>query len=664
MGSKECYRSEFYTFDIETTTMITGNTENDNLIYEGIIWSGQFYNGKEYTQVRDLQGIREKFKEIEDSIAGSEERVLIFCHNLSYEFQFIKNLFIFTNVLAYNNRKVISATTSTGLIFRCSYILSNMSLKKFLENEGVETQKGEMDYRKRRMPWTPLTEEELYYCKADVVGLHQALTKRISECWMGSIRYLPYTSTGYVRRDCKRAMKKDYRNRQEFLRNALSYPQFVYCREAFRGGSVHANRYYVGKVIEYVFSMDKSSSYPFELMSKEFPTKFYKMKKYTEKEFNYFLRKDYALLFRVSLRNVRIRKRVYNPYIPSAKCWKLSSNHKRDNGRILSADFLSITLTEVDWRIIKKQYIFDKPRFEDIYYSKKAPLPDPLKEVIMDYYRKKTELKGVDGKEYEYNRAKSKLNSIYGMFVTSPIKEDFIFNEDDYILELKEDNRPLEKIEQIKLQKFYRSFNSFLSYQVGIWVTAYAREGLQEMIDVVDSDYVYGDTDSVKGLNYDKYKDAIEIINQRIRSEALRVGATATDRHGVEHPMGVWEFEGISRYFKTFGSKKYLYGDDQDFKITIAGVPKSEGKASIKKWCEDNNKNWYDIDIGYEFKRCKLASHYNDYPETKFITIEGKQLEVASNIGLTDANYLLGYASDYEKLIRFLNNKIDGEDHE
>ncbi len=675
MKNNEIYRSEFYTFDIETTTLITGTTENDLLQYEGIVWSGQFYNGKEYTQVRDLQGIRDKFAEIESTIIDKDERVLIFVHNLSYEFQFIKNMFEFTNILAYNNRKIISAATSSGLIFRCSYILSNMSLKKFLQNEEVEVQKGEMDYRKRRFPWTELTEEELSYCKSDVVGLHQAIEKRIAESYRGSIRYLPYTSTGYVRRDCKRAMRKDYRNRLNFIHYALDYDQFCYCREAFRGGNVHSNRFHVGEVLEDVFSFDKASSYPFELMTKEFPTKFYKMKKYTMKEFNYFLRNNYALLFRVSLRNVQIRKGVYNPYIPSAKCWRLSKNHKRDNGRILSADFLSITVTEVDWKIILQQYTFSPPRFENIYYSKKAPIPQELKDVIMDYYKKKTELKGVKDKTYEYSRAKAHINSIYGMFVTLPIKFNYVFNNstgklkseldfDDEELTDKEIEHKTKQLEKEKLQKFYRSYNSFLSYQVGIWVTAYARAGYEELCSAIGDDFRYGDTDSVKGVNYEKHIATVEKINDRIRKESLKFGATAKDKDGVEHPMGVWEFEGISKYFKTFGSKKYLYGTEDDFFITIAGVPKTEGKKSIKEWSERTGNKWFDIDIGYEFKRCKLASHYNDYTESKYIKIDGHELEISSNIGLTDANYLLGYASDYEKLIRFIHAKVEGEEHE
>lgn len=43
---------------------------------------------------------------------------------------------------------------------------------------------------------------------------------------------------------------------------------FELLREAFRGGDTHANRFYVGKILENVGSYDRESSYPYELVNK------------------------------------------------------------------------------------------------------------------------------------------------------------------------------------------------------------------------------------------------------------------------------------------------------------------------------------------------------------------------------------------------------------
>ena len=92
----------FLTFDIETSTYITG-IENDNLIRDGIIWSGQFYDGKMYVQVRSAEQIRKIFKKYQQRYAQYQQ-VFVFVHNLSYEFQFIKNWFHWIDILATSPR--------------------------------------------------------------------------------------------------------------------------------------------------------------------------------------------------------------------------------------------------------------------------------------------------------------------------------------------------------------------------------------------------------------------------------------------------------------------------------------------------------------------------------------------------------------------------------
>lgn len=250
-NKSKIYKSKFFTFDIETTTLITG-MENGAPIRNGIIWSGQFYDGVKYTQVRDLFSTIDFLKNLEAEALRSYkgEKLLIFVHNLSYEYQFIKSFFNWTNIIATSPRKIISAETE-GLIFRCSYMLSNMSLAKFLKNEGVDEkyQKTNMDYLKERYPWTPLTDSEIEYCANDVIGLHIAVTKRIEGCFHKDVNNLPLTSTGYVRKACRDAVSKNKKNKYRFWNEALDIDTFNMLHEAFRGGNTHANRYYVNKAI-------------------------------------------------------------------------------------------------------------------------------------------------------------------------------------------------------------------------------------------------------------------------------------------------------------------------------------------------------------------------------------------------------------------------------
>lgn len=243
-------RDLFYTFDIETTTLITGIDADHNPIRNAIVWSGQFYDGVDYYQTRSLYDTIKKLKIIEDENRDNPYKIVVFVHNLSYEFQFIKDFFNFEKILCTSPRKIIAAETDQ-IVFRCSYFLSNMSLEKFLKNENVPEiyRKTNMDYLVERYPWTELTPEEETYCANDVIGLHIALEHRISQCHNEDINNLPLTSTGYVRKACRKAVASNKNNRYRFKREKLDKETFEMCHTAFRGGNTHANRLYVNNTL-------------------------------------------------------------------------------------------------------------------------------------------------------------------------------------------------------------------------------------------------------------------------------------------------------------------------------------------------------------------------------------------------------------------------------
>ena len=126
-------RDKFWTFDIETTTVITG-FDGKNPIRNAFIWSGQFYDGTDYIQTRNLRDTIKRLKLIEDENKDNPYKICVVVHNLSYEFQFIKDFFNFEKILCTSPRKIIAAETEQ-IVFRCSYFLSNQSLEKFLKNE-------------------------------------------------------------------------------------------------------------------------------------------------------------------------------------------------------------------------------------------------------------------------------------------------------------------------------------------------------------------------------------------------------------------------------------------------------------------------------------------------------------------------------------------------
>lgn len=671
-------RDLFYTFDIETTTLITGMDEDGSPIRNGIIWSGQFYDGTTYTQTRNLKDTIKQLELIADENRGKPYKVAIFVHNLSYEFQFIKDFFKFTNILATGTRKIIAAETDQ-LVFRCSYRLSNQSLEKFLKNENVpeEYLKSTMDYLVDRYPWTELTEDEKKYCANDVIGLHIAVQNRINQCHNKDINNLPLTSTGYVRKDCRKAFNERKGNRYRFYKERLDKDTFLMCHKAFRGGNTHANRYYANHTQYHVGQQDETSAYPAILMMEPMPTIFLNMKIFKRKEFDFFLNNEekWAMLIEVTWKNIRLKEpeKVPVPYISTSKCENLHFSGEIhalevDNGRILSAAFLTTTITEIDYNIIKQQYIWDEEHITRVKVAKKRMIPEEIREQIMKYYFNKTTLKqDPESPDYDpevaYNYARSKelLNGIYGMHVSNPCKSDFTF--DPITHEVKESMRD----EQELLDEYYKSFSNFLSYQVGVWTTAYARKYLQEGIDILynedtgKSDLIYCDTDSLKYLHPERYEEAINAINQRRITKAEKANAYV-DYEGTRYYLGVFTDEHVTECFKTFGAKKYIYGSPEHFKITISGVSKQKGMDCIKESIKKGRMaSPFDLKKGYVFHAIKSTSCYMDHTELHEYTVEGKKVYYASNIAMYPASYTLGLTYDYEILLNEYEEEMNDE---
>ncbi len=679
-------RDIFWTFDIETTTVITG-FDGKTPIRNAFIWSGQFYDGVDYYQTRNLRDTIKRLKLIADDNKDNPYKIVIFVHNLSYEFQFIKDFFEFEKILCTSNRKIIAAETDQ-LVFRCSYFLSNQSLEKFLKNENVpeKYQKTNMDYLVKRYPWTKLTPEEEEYCANDVIGLHMALEHRISQCHNEDINNLPLTSTGYVRKACRKAVASNKNNRYRFKKERLDKETFIMCHDAFRGGNTHANRLYVGKILHNLGQQDERSAYPAVLLMLDYPTKFFDMKPFKQNEFDYYLKnhKKWALLFKVVWKNIRLKNPDATPvpYISTSKCDHLAFNYSKkdskpkkkykkslqvDNGRVLEAAYLETVITEEDYRIIASQYIWQEEKITKVKVSKKKPIPKELQEQILKFYYDKTTLKQDEESPdfdadiaYNYARSKELLNGIYGMHVTNPCKADYTFNNKTH--EVEDFMRDEEEL----LNEYYESYSSFLSYQVGIWVTSYARSWLQEGIDACynpqtkKSDLIYCDTDSCKYINPELHAAAFEKINKKRIKLAEKRGAYV-DYEGKRYHLGIFTEEPKALEFKTFGAKKYMYSymkkekdgsTHKDYKITISGVPKKKGKDCIEESIKKGKlKSPFDINKGYCFHGIKTTSCYMDHSKVHEYEAEGKKVYYASNVAMYPNSYTLGLTYEFEILL-------------
>lgn len=630
------YKDIITAFDIETTRLAD---IEQSVMY---VWQWQF--DEDYTVVGRTW---EQFVAFQRKIAKilDDSVLVVFVHNLSYEFQFLRGIYQFSpdEVFAIKSRKVLKCNMHGCFEFRCSYFHSNMNLDTYTKKMGVKHKKltGTFDYEKIRYPWTELSNDELAYCVHDVQGLVEAI-KIEMEHDGDNLYTFPLTSTGYVRRDAKKAMSNVSFS---FVRNQLpDYEIYKMLREAFRGGNTHANRYYANYTIHNVHSADRSSSYPDVMCNCKFPiSEFYRLGDLPYKEVVKLIEKrNKALIMRVAITGIYLTRIDWGcPYLSISKCRHIE-NALEDNGRILSADYLETTLTDIDLRIVLQEYSFTDIRFFDVASSRYGYLPTPLINTICQYYHYKTELKNVPGQELLYVKSKNKLNSLYGMCAQDPVKQSILFINNDF----QEQNE-----EEAKLLLEHNK-KAFLAYQWGVWVTAWARYRLEEGIILAHGDienpdspqFVYCDTDSVKYLGD---IDLTEFNRQRI-TDSKRSGAYATDPAGITHYMGVYEKEHDMCEFRTMGAKKYVYRETPEDKLicTIAGVSKSLGGKEL-----ESHGGITAFHEGFTFEQAGgLEAIYNDDVDT-VIYVEGHSLHITANVVLRPSTYTLGLSADYKRLL-------------
>ena len=630
------YKDIITAFDIETTRLID---IEQSVMY---VWQWQF--GDDYTVVgrtwEQFATFQRKISKIlDDSV------LVIFVHNLSYEFQFLRGIYHFSpdEVFAVKSRKVLKCNMHGCFEFRCSYIHSNMNLDTYTKKMGVKHKKltGTFDYEKIRYPWTELSNDELAYCVHDVQGLVEAI-KIEMEHDGDNLYTFPLTSTGYVRRDAKKAMSTVSIS---FVKNQLpDYEIYKMLREAFRGGNTHANRYYANYTLHNVHSADRSSSYPDVMCNCKFPiSEFYRLGDLPCKEVIKLIEKrNKALIMRVAISGIYLKRIDWGcPYLSISKCRHIE-NALEDNGRILSADYIETTLTDIDLRIVLQEYSFTDIRFFDVASSRYGYLPSPLISTICQYYHYKTELKNVPGQELLYMKSKNKLNSLYGMCAQDPVKQSILFINNNFQEQNEEESKLL--MENNK--------KAFLAYQWGVWVTAWARYRLEEGIILAHGDienpdspqFVYCDTDSVKYLgNID-----LTAFNRQRILDSKRSGAYATDPAGITHYMGVYEKEHDMCEFRTMGAKKYVYRETPDDKLicTISGVSKSLGGKEL-----ESHGGITAFHEGFTFDEAGgLEAVYND-DINEVIDVDGHILKITSNVVLRPSTYTLGLSADYKRLL-------------
>lgn len=580
-------------FDIETTSF-TCDGEKRVTMYE---WTLDIYGykiiGRTWGEFIDI------YESIATQLFTNTTTLIIYVHNLAYEFQFFCHWLRWESVFSLDVREPLKARTCEGIEFRCSYKLSGYNLQKTGENLQkflVEKKVGDLDYMLLRHSKTTLTDKEIGYCINDVRVVCAFILEEIGNNG-GKITNIPLTKTGYVRRFVRKncmasgvrgkEANKRYNRYHKFISGLTITPdEYLQLKRAFTGGFTHCSHVYTRQTVYNVTSYDFTSSYPTVLIAEQYPmSKGQLIDNVTQDDFEKYI-SLYCCIFDIHLTNV---VSIYdNEHILSKSKCVIKGKCFSDNGRIVFADELYTTVTEVDYKLLKKFYRWNDMEISNFRRYVKGYLPKPIIESILFLYAQKTQLKGVAGKEVEYLSSKGMINAVFGMMVTD-ICRDIIDYNDGWLQKQKPDYDDA-------IDQYNNSKTRFLFYPWGIYCTAYARRNLIEYgILQSGDDYVYSDTDSQKILHGDRHKQSIDVYNSMITDKIHRVlDYYGIDRQkacpktikGIEKPLGVWDCDGTYLKFKSLGAKRYLVEyPNHKISLTVSGLNKSRAVPYLLDNC-------------------------------------------------------------------------------
>lgn len=668
-GKKRRYKKKYilndiFSFDIETTSyfIIDGKLtawdekyDNDTYLKSecgGVCYIWQFSINEQVYYGRELSELSIFLDRIFGSIDFENvNKPIIWVHNLSFEFQWIREIFDFTNVFARTQRKPIKAETDKYQ-FRCTYFLTQLSLAKWSESTPVRKQEGLLNYNVLRTPISPLTSEEMKYCEFDCLVVYYGI--RDFQRKYKDQYHIPLTQTGEVRKVMRDMYHKDYAYLKKMASLVPDADLFYFMRAAFAGGSTGGNVAYTAKIIYNLLTHDLKSDYPAQLVRRKYPlTPFvpvYRIKRFTDMDYD---RKGYIL--QVCFKNMKRKTTI--GYLSKSHLYGIVRG-SFDNGKLIQCEECTYIGTSIDIQIIDMVYDYEDYEIQKCYMSYLGYLDSKFVDFVLTLFYNKTCLDGVD--DELYMNSKKFINALYGMQCTSPISNDITYENSvwgEHVLSKDEINE--------KFAKMKNGMANITAYQVGLFCPAWARLELYSVLMEDPEDICYWDTDSCKHYDTPKMRSIIEErnrINKELMDQAMEFHGFDKERtrpknqKGKICQLGCWEPEKPYAECKFLGAKRYCYRyeGEECYHITVAGVPKNNS-IFIKSLDMFDDKLVFPANLKNE-KGEYIAKNMHQYKDGDNPSVVFPDGYVNTNINATvlrPTSYDMSLANDYRALVQF-----------
>ena len=581
---------DFYAWDIESHNDIESIKK-----LETSMWLGCLIN--EDSQVDDEKSYHYTMDEFIERIETMSSRgrkdprkkrpvknICIYIYNLSFEWSFLLPVLlehgykVKENIEKEDTKVITSVTTKTvssvwevnikykktsGIIkLRDLSKIFGGGLGKVAKSFGLETQKGEIDYRLNRLHGHIVTKEEKEYCFKDTRIVMEILLKmkeREDKFFFKSMSMASYSMLMMIKRGWPRSIKPYHAFREMYPE--LDQEESAFLRKSVAGGICYACPNYQFKQINRkVIHIDAHSMHPSSAYINPFP---YGKGEYHQGKPEKYMNRINCCHIKVTYSGVKLHSVI----------------------SLIGFEFIADKeITVWDFEIETMMKCYEQLEIEYIdYYSY------PIKALKWRQYYADCFLKRLEAKEQgdSFNVLYYKLlmNSSYGKLLENAHTRTFIniIGEDGIIDSVIENKiKPEEMTEEQWLNKMINAKYTYLP--VGSCIPAYSRVCLVELALKIGWEKIcYFDTDSIFFIedeesvsNMNKYMNKENFLGGWAIEEILAKSQyTASKRYKGQKEDG-------TAYFKMGGFNLIQYAKERG--IEIKDIPYDEVNIISSKW--------------------------------------------------------------------------------
>lgn len=463
----------------------------------------------------------------------------LYFHNLAFDGTFIMDYLLNSGWLWTDERKAEPGTFRTlisdmnqvysielnfeggsKVIIYDSLKIIPLRIEQIPKAFGLDTFKGELDYSAYREPGHKLTGEEKEYISHDVIIAAKALKSFLDE---GMTKMTAGSNALYM-------YKKMCGGNKGFRRSfpLLSEEQDAFIRKAYRGGWTYSDPRFKGRKLGCGIVLDVNSLYPSVMAAADGQVLPYGTPEWFDGEPKPTRRMPLWVAC------VTLSFTLKPRHVP---CIQLKGNFRFKQTEYLkdSEGSVTITVTNVDWDLINRQYDVSGVEWLGGYCFHGST--DSFKEYV-DYW---TEVKIRATEEGNLGMrmiAKLMLNSLYGKFATR--------------LEVKS-RKPVLVDDVLRYVDLEPETRDGVYLPVGVFVTSYGRYKTVTSAQAEYERFAYSDTDSIHLLG--------EEVPTELDVDPVRLGA--------------WKHESTFEEAKFLGAKCYVEHERGNDKLTVhvAGMP-------------------------------------------------------------------------------------------